>query len=206
VTLRRKIRADGVIPAGPAFVSNSPLAGHAPSSGASFRFRADTVVRARSSVRETVRPALIAEPPARFCRRKGAGATLSRQGRQQVSTVASGPAASTPESSVMIVTTTPSVEGRRIVDYLGIVNGEAILGANLFKDFFASIRDLVGGRSATYEHELQKAREIALGELRSRAEELGASAVVGVDIDYEVLGAQNGMLMVAVSGTAVVIE
>lgn len=106
----------------------------------------------------------------------------------------------------MTVTTTPSVEGRRITRYCGIVAGEAILGANLFKDLFAGIRDLVGGRSATYERELQRAREIAMTELQQRAVELGANAVVGVDLDYEVLGQGNGMLMVSASGTAVVVE
>jgi len=106
----------------------------------------------------------------------------------------------------MIVTTTPSVEGRRITRYCGVVAGEAILGANLFKDLFAGIRDLVGGRSATYERELQRARDIAMEELRQRAQELGANAVVGVDLDYEVLGQGNGMLMVSASGTAVVLE
>jgi uncharacterized protein YbjQ (UPF0145 family) len=106
----------------------------------------------------------------------------------------------------LTVTTTPSIEGKRITRYCGIVNGEAILGANLFKDLFAGIRDLVGGRSATYERELQRAREIALQELEQRAQELGANAVVGIDLDYEVLGQANGMLMVSASGTAVVIE
>jgi uncharacterized protein YbjQ (UPF0145 family) len=106
----------------------------------------------------------------------------------------------------MIVTTTPSIEGRRISRYCGIVAGEAILGANLFKDLFAGIRDLVGGRSATYERELQRARDIAMQELQERAEALGANAVVGVDLDYEVLGQGNGMLMVSASGTAVVVE
>lgn len=106
----------------------------------------------------------------------------------------------------MIVTTTPSIEGRRITDYRGVVAGEAILGANLFKDLFAGIRDLVGGRSSTYERELQRARDIAMQELEQRASELGANAVVGVDLDYEVLGQSNGMLMVSASGTAVVLE
>jgi uncharacterized protein YbjQ (UPF0145 family) len=106
----------------------------------------------------------------------------------------------------MIVTTTPSIDGRRITRYCGVVAGEAILGANLFKDLFAGIRDLVGGRSATYERELQRARDIAMEELRQRAQELGANAVVGVDLDYEVLGQGNGMLMVSASGTAVVVE
>ena len=105
----------------------------------------------------------------------------------------------------MLMTTTPSVDGQRIQQYLGVVTGEAILGANLFKDLFAGIRDLVGGRSSTYERELQKARDIAMQELAERAAEMGANAVVGNDIDYEVLGQANGMLMVAVSGTAVVL-
>ena len=106
----------------------------------------------------------------------------------------------------MIVTTTPSIEGKRITRYCGVVAGEAILGANVFKDFFAGIRDIVGGRSGTYERELQKAREIALKELEQRAAEAGANAVVGVDLDFEVLGQGNGMLMVSASGTAVVVE
>jgi uncharacterized protein YbjQ (UPF0145 family) len=103
----------------------------------------------------------------------------------------------------MIVTTTPSIEGKSIDAYFGVVAGEAILGANVFKDLFASIRDVVGGRSATYERELQRAREIALAELAERAKALGANAVVGVDLDYEVLGQGNSMLMVSASGTAV---
>ncbi|HSV57919.1 MAG TPA: heavy metal-binding domain-containing protein [Variovorax sp.] len=106
----------------------------------------------------------------------------------------------------MIVTTTPAIEGRRITKYCGVVAGEAILGANLFKDLFAGIRDMVGGRSGTYERELQRARDIALKELEQRAQELGANAVVGVDLDYEVMGQNNGMLMVSASGTAVVVE
>ena len=106
----------------------------------------------------------------------------------------------------MDITTTHSIEGRRITRYLGIVTGEAILGANVFKDLFASIRDVVGGRSATYERELQRARTIALEELSERATALGANAVVGVDLDYEVLGQNNGMLMVSASGTAVLVE
>lgn len=105
----------------------------------------------------------------------------------------------------ILLTTTPSVEGRPIREYRGIVTGEAILGANVFKDMFAGIRDIVGGRSGTYERELARAREIALEELRARASELGANAVVGVDLDFEVLGANNGMLMVSASGTAVVL-
>lgn len=107
---------------------------------------------------------------------------------------------------MIIITTTPSIEGKKITRYCGIVCGEAILGANLFKDIFAGIRDLVGGRSQTYERELQRARDIALRELEERALEFGANAVIGVDIDYEVLGQSNGMLMVSASGTAVVVE
>ena len=103
----------------------------------------------------------------------------------------------------MIVTTTPSVEGRTITRYCGVVAGEAILGANFFKDLFAGIRDIVGGRSGTYERELQKAREIALRELQERAAELGANAVVGVDLDYETLGPDGGMMLVSASGTAI---
>ncbi len=103
----------------------------------------------------------------------------------------------------MQLTTTPSIEGKTIARYCGIVAGEAVLGANVFKDLFASIRDIVGGRSGTYEGELRKAREIAFEERTSQARELGADAVVGIDIDYEVLGEKNGMLMVTVSGTAV---
>ncbi len=106
----------------------------------------------------------------------------------------------------MIISTTPTVEGHKVTKYCGVVAGEAILGANLFKDLFAGIRDLVGGRSATYERELQHARDIALKELEDRARELGANAVIGVDLDYEVLGQGNGMLMVSASGTAVVVE
>jgi uncharacterized protein YbjQ (UPF0145 family) len=106
----------------------------------------------------------------------------------------------------MQVTTTPGIEGKRITKYFGIVTGEAILGANLFKDLFAGIRDIVGGRSATYEAELQRARDIAIEEMTDRASRLGGNAVVGVDLDYEVLGAGNGMLMVSASGTAVLVE
>ncbi|MFC5303450.1 heavy metal-binding domain-containing protein [Azospira restricta] len=106
----------------------------------------------------------------------------------------------------MLLTTTPTIEGKRIVRYCGVVAGEAILGANIFKDLFAGIRDLVGGRSGTYEKELQRARDIALKELAERAQETGANAVVGIDLDYEVMGERNGMLMVSASGTAVVAE
>ncbi|MBI2949865.1 MAG: heavy metal-binding domain-containing protein [Verrucomicrobia bacterium] len=103
----------------------------------------------------------------------------------------------------MTTTTTPNIEGRQIAQYLGIVTGEAIIGANMFRDIFASIRDLVGGRSGSYEKVLASARKVALGEMEEEARSLGADAVVGVDLDYEVLGAQNGMLMVTASGTAV---
>ena len=103
----------------------------------------------------------------------------------------------------MIVTTTPGVDGHAVERYCGIVTGEAILGANLFKDLFANIRDLVGGRSAAYERELGNAREIAFRELEDNARDLGADAVIGVDIDYEVVGQSGSMLMVSVSGTAV---
>jgi uncharacterized protein YbjQ (UPF0145 family) len=106
----------------------------------------------------------------------------------------------------MIVTTTPSIEGRVVERYLGIVTGEAILGANLFRDLFANIRDIVGGRSGAYEKELAQARDIALQEMKDRAQQLGANAVLGVDLDYEVLGQTNGMLMVSASGTAVVVK
>ena len=106
----------------------------------------------------------------------------------------------------MTITTTPTVEGKRIKEYRGIVTGEAILGANIFRDLFAGLRDIVGGRSAAYEKELRNAREIAMTEIAAAAQELGANAVVGVDLDYEVLGQNNGMLMVSISGTAVVLE
>jgi len=106
----------------------------------------------------------------------------------------------------MIITTTPNIEGKRIAEYLGVVTGEAIMGANLFRDIFAGIRDIVGGRSGAYEKELRKAREIAFEEIEEAARNLGANALVGVDIDYEVLGEKSGMLMVSVSGTAVNID
>lgn len=106
----------------------------------------------------------------------------------------------------MIVTTTPGIDGRHVERYLGIVTGEAILGANLFRDLFATVRDIVGGRSAAYEKELAQARQIALQEMLEQAQQMGANAVVGVDLDYEVLGHQNGMLMVSASGTAVVVK
>ena len=104
----------------------------------------------------------------------------------------------------MIITTTQSIEGHKITDYKGIVVGEAIMGANVVRDVFASITDIVGGRSGAYESKLQDARETALRELEDRAREKGANAVVGVDLDYEVVG--QSMLMVSASGTAVVIS
>lgn len=104
----------------------------------------------------------------------------------------------------MLLTTTAVIEGRPVSRYLGIVTGEAIIGANIFRDMFATVRDIVGGRSATYEKGLAEAREVALNEMQKRAQELGANAIIGIDVDYEVLGQNNGMLMVAVSGTAVV--
>lgn len=106
----------------------------------------------------------------------------------------------------MITTTTPSVEGKRIIEYKGIVFGEVISGVNFVKDIAASFTNFFGGRSESYEKELIQARENAIKEMESRAESIGANAVVGVDIDYEVLGADNGMLMVTASGTAVVVE
>ncbi len=106
----------------------------------------------------------------------------------------------------MISTTTPSVEGKRIVEYRGIVFGEVISGVNFVRDIAASFSNFFGGRSNSYEQELVQARENALREMEERAVSLGANAVVGVDIDYEVLGADNGMLMVTASGTAVIVE
>jgi uncharacterized protein YbjQ (UPF0145 family) len=108
----------------------------------------------------------------------------------------------------MIIVTTPSLEGRRITNYVGLVSGEAILGANIFRDLFAGIRDIVGGRSAAYEQELRKAKAIALDEMQEEAQRLGGNAIVGVDLDYETItmGSGGGMLMVSATGTAVVIE
>ncbi len=106
----------------------------------------------------------------------------------------------------MLITTTPSLEGRRITRYVGIVNGEAIVGANIFRDLFATVRDIAGGRAGAYENVLHSARETALNEMSSTAAKLGANAVVGVDLDYETLGKAGSMLMVCASGTAVVVE
>ncbi|MFZ5744655.1 MAG: heavy metal-binding domain-containing protein [Pseudomonadota bacterium] len=105
----------------------------------------------------------------------------------------------------MIVTTTPTIEGRPVQQYLGVVTGEVIVGANMFRDLFASIRDIVGGRSGSYEDVLARARLQALDEMKQFAAGLGGNAVVGVDLDYEVLGANGSMLMVSVTGTAVVV-
>ncbi|MBP5858623.1 heavy metal-binding domain-containing protein [Marivibrio halodurans] len=106
----------------------------------------------------------------------------------------------------MLITTTDGVEGRRIIAYKGIVSGETILGANIFRDFFAGIRDIVGGRSGGYEKVLADGKEMALETMREKAEALGANAIVAVDLDYEVLGEKNAMLMVVANGTAVVLE
>lgn len=105
----------------------------------------------------------------------------------------------------MLLTTTPSVEGRNILEYKGVVTGETIIGANVLKDFFAGIRDVIGGRSNAYEKVLREAKDTSLHEMQERAEALGANAVVGIDVDYETIGQSGSMLMVAVSGTAVLI-
>ncbi|MBP5390824.1 MAG: heavy metal-binding domain-containing protein [Bacteroidales bacterium] len=105
----------------------------------------------------------------------------------------------------MLITTTPTVEGHRIIEYKGIVTGETIIGANFWKDFKASIRDIVGGRSGSYERVLVEARETSLNEMAQRAAAMGANAVIGVDIDYETVGKDGSMLMVSANGTAVVI-
>ena len=106
----------------------------------------------------------------------------------------------------MIVSTTPSLEGKKITEYKGLVTGETIIGANIFRDIFASIRDIVGGRSSSYETVLREAKDIAVQEMTASAIAMGANAVVGVDLDYETLGSANGMLMVTAAGTAVTIE
>jgi uncharacterized protein YbjQ (UPF0145 family) len=105
----------------------------------------------------------------------------------------------------MILSTTPSIEGRTIREYKGVVTGETIIGANMFKDLFAGIRDIVGGRSGSYEKVLREAKDTSLQEMMDRARALGANAIVGIDIDYETIGSNSSMLMVATSGTAVVI-
>ncbi|MBO6587079.1 MAG: heavy metal-binding domain-containing protein [Gracilimonas sp.] len=106
----------------------------------------------------------------------------------------------------MIMTTTNHLDRKEVQKYLGIVTGEAILGANIFKDFFAGIRDIVGGRSGAYEKELQQARKLAFEEMELKANSVGANAIIGIDIDYETIGANGSMLMVSVSGTAVSAE
>lgn len=105
----------------------------------------------------------------------------------------------------MILTTTPTLEGYTIREYKGVVTGKTIIGANVFKDFFAGIRDIVGGRAGSYEKVLRDAKDISLKEMMARAEDMGANAVVGIDIDYETIGERGSMLMVTTSGTAVVI-
>jgi len=105
----------------------------------------------------------------------------------------------------MIITTTPQIEGYTIREYKGVVTGETIIGANFMKDLFAGVRDIVGGRSGSYEKVLRKAKDTAMQEMIDRAQEMGANAIVGIDIDYETIGKGNSMLMVATSGTAVVI-
>jgi uncharacterized protein YbjQ (UPF0145 family) len=106
----------------------------------------------------------------------------------------------------IILTTTPTLENRKITSYLGIVTGEAIIGANLFRDIFAGIRDIVGGRSASYEEVLREAKDNALSEMTENARQMGANAVVGIDLDYETVGTNGSMLMVTASGTAVITE
>jgi uncharacterized protein YbjQ (UPF0145 family) len=106
----------------------------------------------------------------------------------------------------MILSTTPNIEGKKAVKYVGLVSGHAILGANIFRDFFASVRDIVGGRSGGYEAELRKAKDIAIDEMSEQARHLGANAIVGIDLDYETIGTNSSMLMVSASGTAVVVE
>ena len=106
----------------------------------------------------------------------------------------------------MLMTTTQVLQGKEIVEYKGMVFGEVVSGVNIFKDMFSGIRDIVGGRSGAYEGEIEEARDKALEEMAKRAEKMGANAVIGIDVDYEVLGEKNGMLMVSVSGTAVVVK
>ncbi len=106
----------------------------------------------------------------------------------------------------MVMSTTNTLDGKEITNYLGVVTGEAILGANIFKDIFAGIRDIVGGRSSSYERELQEARRLAFAEMEEKARRVGANAIIGIDIDYETIGANGSMLMVSVSGTAVQAE
>lgn len=106
----------------------------------------------------------------------------------------------------MIKTTTPNIEGKRITDYLGIITADVIIGANIFSDIFASVRDIVGGRSATYEKKLDEGKILAIRELEEEAQKLGGNAIVGIDFDYETVGAKGSMLMITISGTAVKVE
>lgn len=106
----------------------------------------------------------------------------------------------------MLVTTTPNIEGKKIVKYIGLVNGEAIIGANLIKDIMTGIRDVVGGRSSSYEQGLREAKSIAIREMMDQAQRLGANAIIGVDLDFEAIGSNGSMLMVSANGTAVCIE
>ncbi|GAB3254657.1 heavy metal-binding domain-containing protein [Larkinella harenae] len=106
----------------------------------------------------------------------------------------------------MLVTTTSNIEGKRIIQYLGLANGEAIIGSNLIKDFFATVRDVAGGRSAAYEQALREAKSIAMKEMIEQAMRLGANAVIGVDLDYQTIGSNGGLLMVSANGTAVVVD
>ena len=106
----------------------------------------------------------------------------------------------------MLTVTTPNIEGKQITECYGLVTGEAIIGANIFKDFFAAITDVVGGRSGSYEKALREAKDIAVAEMQERAQSMGANAVIGVDLDYETVGRDSGMLMVSASGTAVKVQ
>ncbi|HEV7348067.1 MULTISPECIES: heavy metal-binding domain-containing protein [unclassified Telluribacter] len=106
----------------------------------------------------------------------------------------------------MLITTTPTIEGKKIVKYIGLVNGEAVIGANFIKDFFAGIRDIVGGRAGAYEQGLREAKSIAVREMMDQAQRLGATAIVGVDLDYQTIGNTNTILMVSANGTAVITE
>jgi uncharacterized protein YbjQ (UPF0145 family) len=110
------------------------------------------------------------------------------------------------KTETMLVTTTPSVEGRKIVKYIGLVTGETIIGANIFKDLFAGITDIVGGRSSSYERVLREGKDTAVNEMQQYAAALGANAIVGVDLDYETVGSGGSMLMVSANGTAVILE
>ena len=110
------------------------------------------------------------------------------------------------KTEAMLVTTTPTVEGRKIVKYIGLVTGETIIGANIFKDLFAGITDIVGGRSSSYERVLREGKDTAVNEMQQYAAALGANAIVGVDLDYETVGSGGSMLMVSANGTAVILE